>query len=101
MAEYQFNSQEVCIFPKENGLYIIPVIRYYYTRKRSFRPPKLTSESNWRWETNRKELVLKLQSNNVRTKAFTQQLIVLAKQFGTLTHKNYTNHAKDYIKQGL
>lgn len=63
--------------------------------------PKLTSESNWRWETNCKELVLKLQSNNIRTKAFTQQLIVLAKQFGTLTHKNYTNHAKDYIKQGF
>lgn len=96
MAEYQFNSQEVCIFPKENGL----VIRYYYTRK-DHSGPKLTSESNWRWETNCKELVLKLQSNNIRTKAFTQQLIVLAKQFGTLTHKNYTNHAKDYIKQGL
>lgn len=100
MAEYQFNSQEVCIFPKENGLYIISVIRYYYTRKNHFEP-KLISESNWRWETNCKELVLKLQSNNIRTKAFTQQLIVLAKQFGTLTHKNYTNHAKDYIKQGF
>lgn len=102
MAEYQFNSQEVCILPKENGsLYIISVIRYYYTRKKGHSDPKLTSESNWRWETNCKELVLKLQSNNIRTKAFTQQLIVLAKQFGTLTHKNYTNHAKDYIKQGL
>lgn len=75
-------------------------IRYYYTRK-NHSEPKLTSESNWRWETNCKELVLKLQSNNIRTKAFTQQLIVLAKQFGTLTHKNYTNHAKDYIKQGF
>lgn len=74
--------------------------RYYYTRK-NHSEPKLTSESNWRWETNCKELVLKLQSNNIRTKAFTQQLIVLAKQFGTLTHKNYTNHAKDYIKQGF
>lgn len=79
---------------------IISVIRYYYTRK-NHSEPKLTSESNWRWETNCKELVLKLQSNNIRTKAFTQQLIVLAKQFGTLTHKNYTNHAKDYIKQGF
>lgn len=91
ISEYQFNSQEVCIFPKEGG---------YYTRK-NHSEPKLTSESNWRWETNCKELVLKLQSNNIRTKAFTQQLIVLAKQFGTLTHKNYTNHAKDYIKQGF
>lgn len=98
VSEYQFNSQEVCIFPKEGGIYIISVIRYYYTRKIR---TKLTSESNWRWETNCKELVLKLQSNNIRTKAFTQQLIVLAKQFGTLTHKNYTNHAKDYIKQGF
>lgn len=86
VSEYQFNSQEVCIFPKEGG---------------NHSEPKLTSESNWRWETNCKELVLKLQSNNIRTKAFTQQLIVLAKQFGTLTHKNYTNHAKDYIKQGF
>lgn len=93
MAEYRFNSQEVCIFPKESGI-------YYYTRK-NHSEPKLTSESNWRWETNCKELVLKLQSNNIRMKAFTQQLIVLAKQFGTLTHKNYTNHAKDYIKQGF
>lgn len=76
------------------------IFRYYYTRK-NHSEPKLTSESNWRWETNCKELVLKLQSNNIRTKAFTQQLIVLAKQFGTLTHKNYTNHAKDYIKQGF
>lgn len=100
VSEYQFNSQEVCIFPKEGGIYIISVIRYYYTRK-NHSEPKLTSESNWRWETNCKELVLKLQSNSIRTKAFTQQLIVLAKQFGTLTHKNYTNHAKDYIKQGL
>lgn len=40
VSEYQFNSQEVCIFPKEGGIY-------------------------------------------------------------TLTHKNYTNHAKDYIKQGF
>lgn len=96
VSEYQFNSQEVCIFPKGNGLRI----RYYYTRK-GHSDPKLTSESNWRWETNCKELILKLQSNNIRTKAFTQQLIVLAKQFETLTHKNYTNHAKDYIKQGL
>lgn len=51
VSEYQFNSQEVCIFPKENGLYIISVIRYYYTRK-DHSDPKLTSESNWRWETN-------------------------------------------------
>ena len=72
----------------------------FYARK-DHSDPKLTSESNWRWETNCKELVLKLQSNNIRTKAFTQQLIVLAKQFGTLTHKNYTNHAKGYIKQGF
>lgn len=98
VSEYRFNSQEVCIFPKEGG--IISVIRYYYTRK-NHSEPEPTSESNWRWETNCKELVLKLQSNNIRTKAFTQQLIVLAKQFGTLTHKNYTNHAKDYIKQGF
>lgn len=49
VSEYQFNSQEVCIFPKENGLYIISVIRYYYTRK-DHSDPKLTSESNWRWE---------------------------------------------------
>lgn len=76
----------------------VEFIRYYY---KNHSEPKLTSESNWRWETNCKELVLKLQSNNIRTKAFTQQLIVLAKQFGTLTHKNYTNHAKDYIKQGF
>lgn len=104
VSEYRFNNQEVCIFPKEGGkeggIYIISVIRYYYTRK-DHSKPELTSESNWRWETNCKELVLKLQSNNIRTKAFTQQLIVLAKQFGTLTHKNYTNHAKDYIKQGF
>jgi hypothetical protein len=73
MTKYQFNSQEVCIFPKEGG--IISVIRYYYTRK-NHSEPKLTSESNWRWETN-------------------------CKEFGTLTHKNYTNHAKDYIKQGF
>lgn len=33
VSEYQFNSQEVCIFPKEDGIYIISVIRYYYTRK--------------------------------------------------------------------
>lgn len=85
---------------KKVGFNIISVIRYYYTRK-NHSEPKLTSESNWRWETNCKELVLKLQSNNIRTKAFTQQLIVLAKQFGILTHKNYTNHAKDYIKQGF
>lgn len=26
MAEYRFNSQEVCIFPKESGIYIISVI---------------------------------------------------------------------------
>lgn len=96
VSEYQFNSQEVCIFPKEGGIYSLLL----YTRK-NHSEPKLTSESNWRWETNCKELVLKLQSNNIRTKAFTQQLIVLAKQFGTLTHKNYTNHAKDYIKQGF
>lgn len=25
MAEYQFNSQEVCIFPKGNGLWVISV----------------------------------------------------------------------------
>lgn len=91
VSEYQFNSQEVCIFPKGKD---------FNTRK-NHSEPKLTSESNWRWETNCKELVLKLQSNNIRTRAFTQQLIVLAKQFGTLTHKNYTNHAKDYIKQGF
>ena len=90
VSKYQFNSQEVCIFP----IYIISVIRYYYTRKNH-------SEPNPPRETNCKELVLKLQSKNIRTKAFTQQLIVLAKQFGTLTHKNYTNHAKDYIKQGF
>lgn len=50
VSEYQFNSQEVCIFPKEGGIYIISVIRYYYTRK-NHPEPKLTSESNWRWET--------------------------------------------------
>lgn len=46
VSEYQFNSQEVCIFPKEGGN-IISVIRYYYTRK-NHSEPKLTSESNWR-----------------------------------------------------
>ena len=95
VSEYQFNSQEVCIL---NLHYLSNSL--LLTRK-NHSEPKLTSESNWRWETNCKELVLKLQSNNIRTKAFTQQLIVLAKQFGTLTHKNYTNHAKDYIKQGF
>lgn len=74
VSEYQFNSQEVCIL---NLHYLSNSLLLH------------------------KELVLKLQSNNIRTKAFTQQLIVLAKQFGTLTHKNYTNHAKDYIKQGF
>lgn len=49
VSEYQFNSQEVWIFPKEGGIYIISVIRYYYTRK-SHSEPKPTSESNWRWE---------------------------------------------------
>lgn len=34
VSEYQFNNQEVCIFPKESGIYIISVIRYYYTRKK-------------------------------------------------------------------
>lgn len=97
MAEYQFNSQEVCIFP--NLHYLSNSLLLH--KEKGHSDPKLTSESNWRWETNCKELVLKLQSNNIRTKTFTQQLIVLAKQFGTLTHKNYTNHAKDYIKQGL
>lgn len=29
VSEYQFNNQEVCIFPKESGIYIISVIRYY------------------------------------------------------------------------
>lgn len=38
MTEYQFNSQEVCIFPKEGGIYIISVIRYYYTRKNHSEP---------------------------------------------------------------
>lgn len=97
VSEYQFNSQEVCIL---NLHYLSNSLLLHNTRK-NHSEPKLTSESNWRWETNCKELVLKLQSNNIRTKAFTQQLIVLAKQFGTLTHKNYTNHAKDYIKQGF
>ena len=26
VSEYQFNNQEVCIFPKESGIYIISVI---------------------------------------------------------------------------
>ena len=44
MTEYQFNSQEVCIFPKEGGIYIISVIRYYYTRKKII--PNLNLQAN-------------------------------------------------------
>lgn len=42
VSEYQFNNQEVCIFPKESGIYIISVIRYYYTRKN----PNLNLQAN-------------------------------------------------------
>lgn len=45
VSEYQFNSQEVCIFPKEGGIYIISVIRYYYTRK-NHSEPKLNLQAN-------------------------------------------------------
>lgn len=44
MTEYQFNSQEVCIFPKEGGLYIISVIRYYYTQGKII--PNLNLQAN-------------------------------------------------------
>lgn len=44
MAKYQFNSQEVCIFPKESGIYIIPVIRYFITQGKII--PNLNLQAN-------------------------------------------------------
>lgn len=88
MNEYEFNNQEITIVPIEGTeFYIIEVTRYYYSSKKNKEVP--SSETLYRWRTNCQELVNKLQSEKIRTKAFTRQLIVLAKQFGTHVHVKY------------
>lgn len=94
MNPYQFNTQEISILPIGDA-YIISVTRFNYTRGDS---KHLNSETNWRWKTNCDELIQKLQSNSLRTKVFTRQLMVLAKQFGNVEHINYNNHDKNYRK---
>lgn len=103
--QLQVLSQEITIFPiKVRDVYVISVTRYYYPKGEK----KISSsETTWRWICKSPEMITKLSNEKMRTKAFTQQLMVLAKQFGEREHikykinKNKTNDNNNLLQQAI